>query len=78
MSSVFGVAAIVVVLMIVLAALSIRIVTQYERGVLFRLGRVVAVRSPGLNVIVPVVDRLPGRHPRRVRGLRSDGSIARQ
>ncbi|MGL6234368.1 MAG: slipin family protein [Segniliparus sp.] len=38
--------------------LAVKVVTQYERGVLFRLGRVVGVRDPGLNLIVPVVDRL--------------------
>jgi regulator of protease activity HflC (stomatin/prohibitin superfamily) len=39
-------------------ALSLRIVTQYEEGVLFRLGRVKKVRDPGLAVIVPVIDIL--------------------
>lgn len=37
---------------------SIRIVWQFERGVHFRLGRVVGVREPGLRLIVPFVDRL--------------------
>ena len=36
--------------------LSLRIVKQYEQGVVFRLGRVVAVRQPGLTRIVPVID----------------------
>src|SRR5919112_5445945 len=52
----------VVVVLVVLAALwfalSARIVKQYERGVLFRLGRVVGVREPGLTFIVPVIDVL--------------------
>ncbi len=39
-------------------ALSLRIVQQYEKGVLFRLGRVKAEKQPGLNRIVPVIDRL--------------------
>jgi regulator of protease activity HflC (stomatin/prohibitin superfamily) len=39
-------------------SLSVRVVTQYEKGVLFRLGRVVGVKEPGLNLIIPVVDRL--------------------
>ena len=39
-------------------ALSLRIVTQYQQGVLFRLGRVQRVRDPGLAVIVPVIDVL--------------------
>ncbi len=43
---------------VVLAALSVRIVQQYEQGVLFRLGRVVGTREPGLTLIIPVVDVL--------------------
>ena len=43
---------------LVLAALSIRIVKQYEQGVLFRLGRVIGVRQPGLKFIVPFIDVL--------------------
>jgi regulator of protease activity HflC (stomatin/prohibitin superfamily) len=39
-------------------ALSLRVVQQYERGVLFRFGRVVGVRTAGLQTIVPVVDVL--------------------
>ncbi|HSO53457.1 MAG TPA: SPFH domain-containing protein [Actinomycetes bacterium] len=38
--------------------LSIRVVKQYEKGVLFRLGRVVGVREPGLRLIIPVLDVL--------------------
>lgn len=49
---------VIVVLVLVLAALSLRIVKQYELGVLFRLGRVIGVREPGLRVIVPVIDVL--------------------
>jgi regulator of protease activity HflC (stomatin/prohibitin superfamily) len=45
-------------LAIVALAASLRVVKQYEEGVLFRLGRVVGVRTPGLTRIVPVVDRL--------------------
>ena len=39
-------------------ALSVRIVQQYQKGVLFRLGRVVGVREPGLRLIVPLVEVL--------------------
>jgi regulator of protease activity HflC (stomatin/prohibitin superfamily) len=52
----------VIVVLAVLAllglALSIRIVQQYEKGVLFRLGRVIGVREPGLTFIVPLIDTL--------------------
>jgi regulator of protease activity HflC (stomatin/prohibitin superfamily) len=49
----------VVIVALIVVALSIRVVTQYEKGVLFRLGRVIGVREPGLRFIIPVVDRLP-------------------
>ena len=41
-------------------ALSVKVVTQYQRGVLFRLGKVVVVKEPGLALIMPVIDRLAG------------------
>ncbi|TDT78618.1 regulator of protease activity HflC (stomatin/prohibitin superfamily) [Arthrobacter sp. AG258] len=50
---------VLVILILVAARMSIRIVRQYEKGVLFRLGRVVGVRDPGLRLIIPVIDRLP-------------------
>ncbi len=47
---------------IVLAALilgpAIKIVQQYQRGVVFRFGRLVGTRGPGFNLIIPYVDRL--------------------
>ncbi|MFH1015468.1 MAG: slipin family protein [Chloroflexota bacterium] len=48
---------IVVVALLVLAG-AIRIVKQYERGVVLRFGRLVGVREPGFNLIIPVVDRM--------------------
>jgi hypothetical protein len=46
---------ILVVLMIFLV-LAVRIIKQYEQGVLFRLGRVLGLRAPGFRVIIPFVD----------------------
>jgi regulator of protease activity HflC (stomatin/prohibitin superfamily) len=43
---------------IVLAGLSIRVLREYERGVVFRLGRVTDQRGPGLIFLVPVIDRM--------------------
>ena len=37
---------------------SVKIVAEYERGVIFRLGRLVGARGPGLFVILPIVDRM--------------------
>ena len=48
----------IAVLTLVVLALSLRIVQQYEEGVLFRLGRVVGLKKPGLVRIVPVIDVL--------------------
>jgi regulator of protease activity HflC (stomatin/prohibitin superfamily) len=50
--------ALLVVLALLGLALSVRVVKQYERGVLFRLGRVIGVREPGLTLIVPLIDLL--------------------
>jgi regulator of protease activity HflC (stomatin/prohibitin superfamily) len=49
---------IVVVLVLLGLGLAVRIVNQYEQGVLFRLGRLRGPRAPGLNLIIPVVDVL--------------------
>jgi regulator of protease activity HflC (stomatin/prohibitin superfamily) len=49
---------VVLALVVIGLAMSMKVVAQYEKGVLFRLGRVVAVREPGLTFIIPVVDRL--------------------
>jgi regulator of protease activity HflC (stomatin/prohibitin superfamily) len=47
-----------VVLLVVVLSLSVRIIAQYENGVLFRLGRVKDAKEPGLILIIPFVDRL--------------------
>jgi regulator of protease activity HflC (stomatin/prohibitin superfamily) len=49
---------IVAVLLLTGAAMSVRMVKQYEQGVLFRLGKVLGTRPPGLRIIVPVIDVL--------------------
>jgi regulator of protease activity HflC (stomatin/prohibitin superfamily) len=56
MSLLVAVLVVVGVLALVGVSLSLRIVKQYEQGVVFRLGRVVAVKEPGLVRIVPVID----------------------
>ena len=58
MSTLITVIVVLVVLLAILAAGSLKIVKQYEVGVLFRLGRVIGVRAPGLRVIIPFVDVL--------------------
>jgi regulator of protease activity HflC (stomatin/prohibitin superfamily) len=48
----------VVLLAVVVLSLSMRVVNQYQKGVLFRLGRVTGVREPGLTFIIPFIDVL--------------------
>ena len=57
--SVLTVVVVVLALVVVVGlGLSVRVVQQYERGVLFRLGRVRGVREPGLTLIIPVLEVL--------------------
>jgi regulator of protease activity HflC (stomatin/prohibitin superfamily) len=48
--------AVLIILGIVVPA--VKIVQQYQRGVVFRFGRLVGERNPGFNVIIPYIDRL--------------------
>ncbi len=43
---------------ITFVGLSIKIVRQYERGVVLRFGRLIRTRDPGFNLIIPIVDRM--------------------
>jgi hypothetical protein len=53
------------VVLVLLVRVSIRIVRQYQRIALFRLGRMVGTRGPGLVLVIPIVDRPgPGRPAR--------------
>ena len=47
-----------VVAAVALLASAVRIIQEYERGVLFRLGRLVGERKAGLNFIIPFIDRM--------------------
>ena len=51
-------AVIIAVLVLYILASSIRILAEYERGVVFRLGRMVGVRGPGLILLVPFIERM--------------------
>ncbi|HEX9439692.1 MAG TPA: slipin family protein, partial [Roseiflexaceae bacterium] len=50
--------AIVVVVLFMLATAAIKIVQEYERGVIFRLGRLMGARGPGLFFIIPGVESM--------------------
>ncbi|MBI4847954.1 MAG: slipin family protein [Nitrospirae bacterium] len=47
-----------VVLLVYFLSSAIKILREYERGVVFRLGRIIPVRGPGLVIIWPIIDRL--------------------
>lgn len=48
----------VILVVLMLGASAVRILPEYERGVLFRLGRLAGTRGPGLFFIIPGIDRL--------------------
>lgn len=49
---------VIVIVIIPLLSAAIKVVQEYERGVIFRLGRLVGARGPGLFLIIPFVDRM--------------------
>ena len=49
---------VIVLFVLIILPMAIKIVTEYERGVIFRLGRLVGARGPGLFFIIPFVDRM--------------------
>ena len=53
--SIFGTLVILAVLFLMSA---IRVLREYERGVVFRLGRVIGAKGPGLIILIPMIDRM--------------------
>src|SRR5437763_2599534 len=58
MAVVLAIIAIVVFFAVILLAAAIRVLREYERGVIFRLGRLIAQKGPGLIFLIPVIDRM--------------------
>ena len=50
--------AIVLFALFVIISMAVKIVTEYERGVIFRLGRLIGAKGPGLFLIIPFIDRM--------------------
>jgi len=50
--------AILVGLAILLLASAIKVLNEYERGVIFRLGRLIGAKGPGIILLIPIVDRM--------------------
>jgi len=47
-----------VIVGVIILMVSIRVVTEYERGVIFRLGRLIGAKGPGLFFLIPIIDRM--------------------
>ncbi|MDI6851851.1 MAG: slipin family protein [bacterium] len=48
----------IVILVLVILASMIRILREYERAVIFRLGRLIGVKGPGLIILIPFIDKM--------------------
>ncbi len=48
----------VVIFVLLILSSAVRIILEYDRGVVFRLGRFSSIKGPGLRFVIPVVDRL--------------------
>ncbi len=51
-----GLAVVLVIIFFLSAAL--KVLNEYERGVIFRLGRIIAAKGPGLIILIPIIDRI--------------------
>ena len=52
----------IIILIIIILPQAVRILREYERGVIFRLGKLLGAKGPGLIFLIPIVDRTdPGR-----------------
>ena len=51
---------IIIIIVLILAFLwaAIKILNEYERGVIFRLGRVIKTKGPGIIILIPIIDRM--------------------
>jgi len=47
-----------IIFLLIILASAIRILREYDRGVIFRLGRLIAVKGPGLILLIPLIDRM--------------------
>jgi regulator of protease activity HflC (stomatin/prohibitin superfamily) len=50
--------AVLVALLVLAAGASVRVLREYERGVIFRLGRLIDMKGPGLILLIPIIDRM--------------------
>ena len=48
----------IIVLVVFFLSAALRILNEYERGVVFRLGRVIGAKGPGLIILIPIIDKM--------------------
>jgi len=58
MAASLGVLIIIAVFVVIALGTSVRVLREYERGVIFRLGRLIATKGPGLILLIPLIDRI--------------------
>ncbi|MFV9455843.1 slipin family protein [Rhodococcus sp. JVH1] len=58
MTTIIVILCVVITLLAVVASSSIRVLREYERAVVFRLGRLVDLKGPGLVLLIPAIDRM--------------------
>jgi regulator of protease activity HflC (stomatin/prohibitin superfamily) len=49
---------VIAILVVIFLATSLRIVPEYQRAVIFRLGRVIGAKGPGLFILIPIIDKM--------------------
>jgi SPFH domain, Band 7 family protein len=49
---------VIAILVVIFLAASLKIVPEYQRAVIFRLGRVIGAKGPGLFILIPIIDRM--------------------
>jgi regulator of protease activity HflC (stomatin/prohibitin superfamily) len=58
MAVVLGVLVVIAFFLVIAIGSSVRVLREYERGVIFRLGRLIATKGPGLILLIPMIDRM--------------------
>jgi regulator of protease activity HflC (stomatin/prohibitin superfamily) len=57
-TAIIVVLAVALALLVLAAGASVRVLREYERGVIFRLGRLIDMKGPGLILLIPIIDRM--------------------
>jgi regulator of protease activity HflC (stomatin/prohibitin superfamily) len=58
MEAALAVLVVVLIFALIVVGLAVKVLREYERGVVFRLGRLIATKGPGLILLIPLIDRM--------------------